>query len=39
MIGFVDRLLLGSWTENEFRNQTRVTHDTFKFLCERLGPF
>jgi hypothetical protein len=35
MIGFVDRLLLGSWTENEFRKRNRVTHNTFKFLCER----
>ena len=39
MIGFVDRLLLGSWTENEFRKRTRVTHNTFRFLCERLGPY
>jgi hypothetical protein len=39
MIGFVDRLLSGSWTENEFRKRTRVTHNTFRFLCERLGPY
>ena len=39
MIGFVYRLLLGSWTENEFRKQTQVTHNTFRFLCERLGSY
>jgi hypothetical protein len=39
MIGFVDHLLLGSWTENEFRKRTRVAHNTFRFLCERLGPY
>jgi hypothetical protein len=39
MIEFVDRLLLGSWTENEFRKRTRVTYNTFKFLCERLGSY
>ena len=39
MIGFVDRLLLGSWTANEFRKRTRMTHNTFRFMCERLGPY
>ena len=39
MIGFVDLLLLGSWTENEFRKRTRVTHNTFIFLYKRLGPY
>ena len=38
MIGFVDRLLLGSWTEKEFRKRTRVTYTTLRFLCERLDP-
>ena len=33
MIGFVDRLLLNSWTENEFRKQTRVTINRFIILC------
>jgi hypothetical protein len=39
MLGFVDRLLLGSWTEKEFRKRTRVTYTTFRFLCERLGQY
>jgi len=39
MYGFVDRLLLGSWTEKEFRKRTRVKYVTFRFLCERLGPY
>src|ERR1700738_3456295 len=39
MLGFVDRLLLGSWTEKEFRKRMRVTYTTFRFLCERLGPY
>ena len=38
MLGFVDRLLLGSWTEKKFRMRTRMTYTTFRFLCERLGP-
>jgi hypothetical protein len=37
MLSFVDRLLLGSWTEKEFRKRQRVTYTTFRFLCERLG--
>ena len=37
MSGFVECLLLGSWTEREFRKRTRVTYNTFKFLYERLG--
>ena len=39
MIGFVNRLLLDSWTENEFRKRTRVTHIICKFLCKMLGPY
>jgi hypothetical protein len=39
MLGFVDRLLLGSWTEKKFKKRTRVTYTTFRFLCERLGPY
>ena len=39
MLGFVDRLLLGSWTEKEFRKRTRVTYTTFRFLSERLDPY
>ena len=31
-------LLLGSWTEKEFRKRTQVRYITFIFLCERLGP-
>ena len=38
MLGFMDRLLLGSWTEKKFRMRTRMTYTTFRFLCERLGP-
>ena len=37
-VGFTDRLLLGSFTEKKwFKQITRVRHNTFKFLCERLG--
>jgi hypothetical protein len=39
MSGFVDRLLLGSWTKREFKKETQVTYITFRFLCERLGPY
>jgi hypothetical protein len=38
-VGFTDRLLLGSFTEKMFKQRTCVCHKTFKFLCERLGPF
>ena len=38
-VGFTDRLLLGSFTEKMFKQRTRVCHNTFKFLCERLGPY
>ena len=38
-VGFVDRLLLGSFTEKMFKERTRVSHATFRFLCEKLGPF
>ncbi len=37
--GFVDRYLLGSFTEKMFKERTRVSHATFRFLCEKLGPF
>jgi hypothetical protein len=39
MSGFVDRLLLGSWTERKFRMRIQVTYTTFRFLCERLEPY
>ena len=38
MSRFVEWLLLGSWTDREFRKQTRVTHIIFKFLCDKCGP-
>ena len=38
-VGFMNRLLLGSFTENMYKQKTRVCHDTFKFLGERLGPY
>lgn len=38
-VGFTDRLLLGSFTEKMFKQRTRVCHGTFRFLCEKLGPF
>jgi hypothetical protein len=31
---FVDRYLLGSFKEKMFKERTRVSHATFKFLCE-----
>jgi hypothetical protein len=37
--GFVDRYLLGSYTEKIFKERTRFSHATFRFLCENLGPF
>jgi hypothetical protein len=37
--GFVDRYLMGSFTEKMFKERTSVSHATFKFLCERLDPF
>jgi hypothetical protein len=39
MLGFVDQLLLGSWTKKKFKKRTRVTYTTFRFLCERLSPY
>jgi hypothetical protein len=36
---FVDRYFLDSFTEKIFKERTRVSHATFKFLCEKLGPF
>ena len=38
-VGFTDRLLLDSLTKKMFKQRTRVCHNTFKFLCERLGPY
>ena len=35
---FIDRYLLGSFTEKMFKEMTRVSHATFKFLCKKLGP-
>ena len=39
MYGFVDHLLLGFWTQNHFTKQPWVKYITFKFLCEKLGPY
>ena len=36
--GFCDKHLMGSYTELMFRERTRVSHGTFKYLCEELGP-
>jgi hypothetical protein len=36
---FTDRFLLGSYTEGQFKERTRVKFATFKFLSEKLGPF
>jgi hypothetical protein len=38
-LGFVDQYLLDSFTEKMFKERTRVSHATFRFLCEKLGPF
>jgi hypothetical protein len=38
-VGFTDRLLLGSFTEKMFKQRTRVYHNTFNFLCKRLGSY
>jgi hypothetical protein len=35
----MDRFLLDSFTERMFKQRTRVSHGTFRFLCEKLGPF
>jgi hypothetical protein len=37
--GFVDRYLLGSFTEKMFKERTHVSHANFMFLCKKLGPF
>ena len=37
--GFVDWYLLDSFTMKMFKEWTRVSHVTFKILCEKLGPF
>ena len=39
MYGFVDCLLLSSWTKNFFRKWIRIKYIIFKFLCRRLGPY
>ena len=31
-VGFTDRLLLGFFMEKNFKQKTRVSHKTFKFL-------
>ena len=36
-VGFTNILLLGHSLENLFKQKTCVTHNTFKFLCKRLG--
>jgi hypothetical protein len=38
-VGFMDRFLLGSFIERMFKQRTRVNYGTFRFLCEKLGPF
>ena len=38
-VGFTDKLLLGSFMLKLFKQKTCVCHNTFKFLCERLGPY
>ena len=32
-LSFIDRLLLGSFTEKWFKQGTHVCHNKFKFLC------
>jgi hypothetical protein len=39
ILSFLDQLLLGLWTEKEFRKRQRVTYTTFRFLCERWRPY
>ena len=38
-VGFTNRLLLGFFMKKKFKPRTRVYHNTFKSLCERLGPY
>jgi hypothetical protein len=38
-VGFTDHFVLGSFIERMFKKRTRVSHGTFKFLCEKLDPF
>jgi hypothetical protein len=38
-VGFTDRLLLGFFSKKMFKQRTRICHNTFKFLCERLGSY
>jgi len=37
--GFTDRLLLGSYTKGLFKERIQVKLATFRFFCEKLGPF
>ena len=39
MFDIVDRSLLGSWMEKEFKKQNRVKFISFRFLCEILGSY
>jgi hypothetical protein len=36
--GFTDQFLLGSCTKNMFKKRIRVSHNTFQYFCEKLGP-
>jgi hypothetical protein len=38
-VGFTDKLLLDSFTKKMFKQRTRISHNAFKFLCERLGSY
>jgi hypothetical protein len=38
-IGFIDRFLLGLFTERMFKQRTCVSQAMFCFLCEKLGPY
>ena len=38
-VRFTDRLLLGSFTQKLFTQITRISHNTFKFLCDMSGPY
>jgi hypothetical protein len=38
-ISFIDIFLLGSFIERMFKQRTCVSHATFFFWCEKLGPY
>ena len=38
-VRFIDKLLLGSFTKKRFKQKTRVSHNTLKFLCDKLCPY